>query len=113
MTKMHWQFGKMERFYYGIKPSWGDLGVIIHEMIHQLQCNNSSSDDLDAAYMRNIEFEAYLIMDICITESCLKMGALPDSEFNHFAEKFEAYKSATYSPYGNPYLILCLWPIWY
>jgi len=34
-------------------------------------------------------------------------------EFNRFAEKFEAYKSATYSPYGNPYLILCLWPILY
>ena len=58
----------------------GDPTIIIHEMIHQLQfslCGYAAYMDSD--YLRNIEFEAYLIMDISIAEVWLKQGAIPDA----------------------------------
>ena len=63
----------------------GDPSIIIHEMIHQLQfglCGGSAYMRPD--FKRNIEFEAYLIMDISMAEAWLKQGAIPDASKLHF-----------------------------
>ena len=69
-----------------IKEKWvlGDPSIIIHEMIHQLQfslCGGSAYMRSD--FERNIEFEAYLIMDISMAEAA-KQGMIPDASKLHF-----------------------------
>ncbi|WP_292264833.1 hypothetical protein [Butyricimonas sp.] len=51
--------------------------VIIHELIHQLQSMQFGASYMDKNSMRNVEFEAYLVMDICNAENYFKQGTLP------------------------------------
>lgn len=63
-----------------IKEKWvlDDPTITIHEMIHQLQFSWCGYDiHIASDCRRNIEFEAYLIMDISIAEFWLKQGAIP------------------------------------